>query len=41
MKFNITTIAIGLTLGFVVYKLIKKREQEIGSKFSSACGCEG
>ena len=41
MKFNITTIAIGLALGFVVYKLTKKEEQRIGSKFSSACGCEG
>lgn len=41
MKFNITTIAIGLALGFVIYKVTTKKKEETKSNFSSACGCEG
>ena len=41
MKFNLTTVAIGLALGFIAYKVVTKKDEETKSKFSSACGCEG
>jgi len=37
---NLATVAIGLALGFIAYKVIKeKKNKETSSSFSSACGC--
>tara|TARA_R110000787_G_scaffold11722_12_gene38509 strand:+ start:575 stop:718 length:144 start_codon:yes stop_codon:yes gene_type:complete len=46
MKFNITTIAIGLALGFIIYRVSKKKTEAVGSTskedtHSSACGACG
>ena len=38
---DLITIGIGLTLGFIVYKVVSKNNNENKSNFSSACGCEG
>ena len=39
MKENLITIGIGLALGFIVYKVVSKKEESTKSNFSSACGC--
>ena len=39
MKLNITTIAIGLALGYIAYKVMSNKTTENKSNFSSACGC--
>jgi len=37
---NLATVAIGIAVGFIAYKVItKKKETETTSSFSSACGC--
>jgi hypothetical protein len=38
---NLTTVVLGLAVGFVVYKVVsgRKKETETTSAFSSACGC--
>tara|TARA_B110000211_G_C13894292_1_gene470993 strand:- start:480 stop:611 length:132 start_codon:yes stop_codon:yes gene_type:complete len=37
---NLATVAIGIAVGFIAYKVIKgKKTTETTSSFSSACGC--
>jgi uncharacterized membrane protein YeaQ/YmgE (transglycosylase-associated protein family) len=38
MKLNLTTIAIGLVVGVIAYKVVTKNKDE-KSSFSAACGC--
>ena len=37
---NLATVALGLAVGYIAYKVIKgKKKKETTSAFSSACGC--
>jgi len=36
---NFTTVAIGLVVGYIAYKIVNKDKSAKTSSFSSACGC--